>query len=184
MEIDKILNSYNSYRRIISELINLSKEYEIQYIVKSTLNSYSVNIKYTENLNHENFNSKNLNFVYSYNNTNINTNNNTIIINYNDLYPFICPNIIINNKHININKIYNFPAQYDNKDIIKFKKQSIILNWLNNYSNEELNLTEEILKEVSIIKQYTDIYFQVLYLKKIIDKYSNENMDYLFQYLI
>lgn len=170
--IDKQLGRFSTYRKLLEEIQDLSVHYDIRWILKTTLNSYIINI-YSENC-------KTITFP-------------SLTIEYSDLYPFVCPNVKINKNLVNIHSIYNQLYYIDNlynlpnvflqSDFSKFKQESIIINWIENYSNKQNNLTEEILKEVININKYKNLLYKKILLQKIINVHTFQNMDYLFLYL-
>jgi len=105
-------------------------------------------------------------------------NNYYIRIHYCFNYPNKSPNVYINNTSL-IN-IYNYliknNSEYINSSIIN---NSLVLNkWNKNYNTLDIN--NEIEYVIRLIKFNTE----KIFLKKIIDKFSNESMDYLYNYLI
>jgi len=111
--------------------------------------------------------------------------NYNIDINYTDNYPHDPPyNINVNSK--DIFSIYNTIMKYDSKyNLPKLLNKSICYNSILCRNNWCCKYTiSDILDEVeNMIRLSKIICYQKLLLSKIINKFTNESMDYLYQYL-
>ena len=104
-------------------------------------------------------------------------NNYKIRINYCFEYPFKQPKIYINN--IKLINIYNFLMKNNQEYFIK----CLYCNSIFNYWHTSITLIK-INKELKYCIRLIQFNIEKLFLKKIIEKYSKENMDYLYDYLL
>lgn len=157
-----------SYKRLINEYLKIHTYKFINVNFKDLI--YKIYI-----LSHEKFLYKTV-IKFNYNNKSYNIN-----IIYDKYYPIKPPvSIKINNKKIVnlyneiINKNRNILSNYMYKESILYTK-----NW-------NLNITiKDILIEIKKIIDYYTLYSNRLFLKSVINKYSpNQNMDYLYYYLL
>ena len=108
---------------------------------------------------------------------NYNINNYNIRIIYSNEYPFRQPIIYINN--INLIDIYKYIMENNISYINNcLYCNSNLKNW--NSAITLINFNKELNETIRLIQFNTE----KLLLKKIIDKFSNESMDYLYKYLI
>ena len=122
---------------------------------------------------------KNFNYIYHFYvlhdlfKLNYNINNNKIEINYLFEYPIKTPIIYINKRKLI--DIYNYLIINNNK----------YLNSINCIENLNTSITLICInKELNKIIRLIQFNTEKLLLKKIIEKYSKENMDYLYDYLL
>ena len=104
-------------------------------------------------------------------------NNYKIRINYCFEYPFKQPKIYINN--IKLINIYNFLMKNNQEYFIK----CLYCNSIFNYWHTSITLIK-INKELKYCIRLIQFNTEKLLLRKIIEKYSKENMDYLYYYLL
>lgn len=158
----------SAYRRLLNEYNKLINIYNFKYFQNITYKLYTID-------------SNNIMFK-SIINFNYNNKMHEVKIYYDKLYPFKCPTKIeINN--INIDELYK-NIMSKNKSLLDknlclcCKSLLCDLNW-----NISKNIYD-ILKEIKLIIDYKELYVNRLLLNKIIQKYTNESMDYLEKYLL
>ena len=96
-------------------------------------------------------------------------------------YPFTCPSKL----SINGNNLFDFYRSIQNSNKLLFRSECLCCKSLLCMNNWACNKTiEDIIKEVKMVITYKDLYIQRLLLNKIINKYTNQNMDYLHHYLL
>ncbi len=158
-----------SYTRIINEYKNFNNLY-----IENRKNFLFDEFEYkiiTIDYNHI-FIKCNIQFLYK---------NNKYVINiyYSKNYPFIKPSKIeLNN--CNILDIYK-NIMIKNNDLIKEKDNNFYIcsnNWSVNYT------IENILNQIIKIIDYNDLYIKRNLLNKIINAYTNEDLNYLHYYLL
>lgn len=150
-----------SYRRILNE-------YSCYYKKNKELNK---NFEYKITINKNEYE----NNIYI---AEINFKNNIIKIYYSSQYPFKAPNRITFN-NFNISDIYKFIMKYKNLN----EKCLCCSSLLCNYNWKVSNSIEDILLELDLINEYkyNNVYKRLL--KQICNKYTNQEMSYLYEYI-
>lgn len=151
-----------TYKRILNELSKINIEKDITYQLV-TIESSNILFRCDINLKYKNI-------IYN------------IKIYYDRYYPFHCPTKL-EIQYQNIFDIYqriiNLNSNIFNKhECLCCKSLLCYKNW-----NISKNIND-ILKEIKLVIDYKQIYIKRLLLKKIINIYTNENMDYLERYLL
>lgn len=152
--LKRLVKEYNNFDGINFNIKNF--EYKIINI-ENEINSYIVDI---------NFNYNNINYFIS--------------IKYKNNYPFTPPSSIILNRE-NFNVIYR-KIMKNNSDIIKNCMCCDSYLCINKWSC--CVTINDLMKEILLVIYYKNLYQKRLLLNQIIKKYTNQNMDYLHNYLL
>lgn len=159
----------SSHRRLLNELSKLNNEYKLDNIdgiityklhtIDSSTTTFRVDLN------------------FSYKNTNYD-----VKIYYNRLYPFHSPTKLeINN--VDLFKLYSSIIFQNNKLL----KNNYCLCCCSLLCSDNWNVsknTNDILKEIEKVINYKQLYIKTLLFSKIIQKYTNQDMDYLIGYLV
>lgn len=157
-----------SYRRLINEYKNIN---EIVYTL-IPINNFSYKIHVVDNDNI--LCSSKINFLYK-------KENYEIYINYNKYYPFKEPEkLYINGTNIfsMYNKIVNLNNDFFKNDCLCCKSLLCTTNWS---INKTIN---DLIKEIILVIDYKKLYVKRILLRKIIEKYTTQDLCFMEKYLL
>lgn len=154
----------STYKRLINEykkVYEIEEVYNLSYKLQ-TINSGNVMFKCDINFDYNKLKYK-------------------IIIYYSKLYPFECPLKL----EINDNNIFNIYKKIMSENRTLLNNNCLCCESLlcNSNWNISKNLIH-ILKEIIMVIDYNELYIKRKLLKKITQKYTNQHLDYLEQYLL
>ena len=164
----------SSYRRLIHEYKNINETiYALTPIYTLTqINNFSYKIQVVDSDNI--LCSSKINFLYKKENYEID-------INYNKYYPFKGPDKL----YINGINIFSLYIKIVNLNNDFFKNNCLCCKSLLCSSNWVINKTiNDLIKEIILVIDYKKLYVKRILLRKIIEKYTTQDLSFMEKYLL